>query len=112
MARIVCLPEFLKAMIVDETETLECSFAVLDSILHKNSCVWKLTSVQGEKEIHVQETEDSQGVFPIADLTEYLFGRIDLEELREREGVICTAELGEELEKIEKLTRVYFNEVV
>ncbi len=26
MARIVCLPEFLKAMIVDETETLECSF--------------------------------------------------------------------------------------
>ena len=37
MARIVCLPEFLKAMIVDETETLECSFAVLDSILHKNS---------------------------------------------------------------------------
>ena len=29
MARIVCLPEFLKAMIVDETETLECSFAVL-----------------------------------------------------------------------------------
>ena len=112
MARIVCLPEFLKAMIVDETETLECSFAVLDSILYKNSCVWKLTSVQGEKEIHVQETEDSQGVFPIADLTEYLFGRIDLEELREREGVICTAELGEELEKIEKLTRVYFNEVV
>ena len=112
MARIVCLPEFLKAMIVDETETLECSCAVLDSILYKNSCVWKLTSVQGEKEIHVQETEDSQGVFPIADLTEYLFGRIDLEELREREGVICTAELGEELEKIEKLTRVYFNEVV
>ena len=54
MARI-CLFDlnFLKAMIVDETETLECSFAVLDSILHKNSCVWKLTSVQGEKEIHV-----------------------------------------------------------
>lgn len=37
MARIVCLPEFLKAMIVDETETLECSFAVLDSILYKNA---------------------------------------------------------------------------
>ena len=48
MARIVCLPEFLKAMIVDETETLECSFAVLDSILYKNSCVWKLTSVQAD----------------------------------------------------------------
>ena len=41
---------------------------------------------QGEKEIHVQETEDSQGVFPIADLTEYLFGRIDLEELRGKRG--------------------------
>ena len=39
MARIVCLPEFLKAMIVDETETLECSFAVLDSILYKNSYI-------------------------------------------------------------------------
>ena len=37
MARIVCLPEFLKAMIVDETETLECSFAVLDSILIKTA---------------------------------------------------------------------------
>ena len=37
----------------------------------------------GRERIHVQETEDSQGVFPIADLTEYLFGRIDLEELRE-----------------------------
>lgn len=112
MARIICLPEFLKAMMVSEKETLACSFAVIDSILYKNSRVWKLTSAQGETEIHVRETEDSQGVFPIADLTEYLFGRISLEELCGRDGVICTDELGEELEKIEKLTRVYFNEVV
>ena len=32
-----------------------------------------------------------------------------MEELREREGVICTAELGEELEKIEKLDIVHFD---
>ena len=60
----------------------------------------------------MRETEDSQGVFPIADLTEYLFGRIGLEELRDREGVLYTNQLGEELEKIKKLEKVYFNEVV
>lgn len=112
MARIVCLPEFLKAMTVSEGETLNCSFAVIDPILHKNSRVWRLTSEVGEERIHVRETEDSQGVFPIADLTEYLFGRIGLEELRDREGVLYTNQLGEELEKIKKLEKVYFNEVV
>ena len=37
----------------------------------KNSCVWKLSSVQGEKEIYVQETEDSQGEASDSGWTEY-----------------------------------------
>ena len=112
MARIVCFPALLSAMKVPEETVLECSFAVLDPIIHQNSRIWKVTSRAGETQIRIREYEDSEGVLPVADLTEYLFGRIDISELMEREGVLMSEHLAEELEKIEKLSRVCFNEVV
>ena len=65
-----------------------------------------------ETQIRIREYEDSEGVIPVADLTEYLFGRIDISELAGREGVLMSEHLAQELEKIEKLSRVCFNEVV
>ncbi len=112
MARIVSLPEFLSALSVLEDQEMSCSFAVIDPILTKNSRVWKLESGIGESAVSVRETEDSEGVIPVAELTEYLFGRIGVSELGRREGVILSPHLEEELEKITKLTRTWFNEVV
>lgn len=112
MARIVCLGEFLAALKVPEEERVDCSFAVIDPLITENSRVWKVTSSEGETKLHVRETEDSEGVLPIAGLTELLFGRMTPEELETQEGVIMTGHLAGELSKITKLTRVCFNEVV
>lgn len=112
MARIVCLPALLSAMTVPEDMEMECSFAVIDPIINKNSRIWKISSSCGERQIHIRETEDSEGVLPIADLTEILFGRISPEAARKREGVILSEHLAEELQKITKLTRSCLNEVV
>ncbi len=112
MARIVCLPAFLCAVQVPEDVTLECSFAVIDPIIHQNSRIWKITGRAGETQLRIREYEDSEGVIPIADLTEYLFGRIGIRELSERPGVMMSGHLAQELEKVTRLTRVCFNEVV
>ena len=60
----------------------------------------------------MRETEDSEGVLPMAELTEILFGRRTIEEAKAQEGVIIPGHLGGELEKITKLKRIFFNEVV
>lgn len=112
MARIVCLPEFLKAMKVSEDLELDCSFAVIDPLIRQNSCVWRVTSPAGETCLNVRETEDSEGVLPVDVLTEYLFGRISIQDVSDRDGVLMTGHLAEELEKITKLTEVFLNEVV
>lgn len=112
MGRIICLSEFLSALKVSPEKTVDCSFAVIDSIITKNSRVWKLYSGPGEEEIHVRETEDSEGVIPAAELTELLFGRVPVREIGKRPGVILTERLESELEKIRKLDKTFFNEVV
>lgn len=112
MARIICLRELLKAMMASEEEEMDCSFAVIDPLIHENSRVWRITSRAGEKQVDVRETEDSEGVIPVDALTEFLFGRIDTGALAEREGVVMTEHLAEELKKIIKLTKIFLNEVV
>ena len=112
MARILHLPTLLQTLKVPAEETLNCSFAVIDPILQKNSRVWKLTSEVGEEKIHVSETEDSEGMIPIAELTELLFGYHSLEELKKSGQVILTEHLQAELEKVKKLSEIMLNEIV
>ena len=112
MARIVHLPALLSALSVPSEESLDCSFAVLDPILHQNSRIWRLRSLPGEETVSVSETEDSEGVIPVAELVEFLFGRRTADEIRENEDVIITDRLKGELGKIRKLDRVFLNEVV
>lgn len=112
MARIVHLPTLFAALRVSAAESLDCSFAVLDPILHQNSRIWRLRSLPGEETVSVSETEDSEGVIPVAELTEFLFGRRSADEIRENEDVIITERLQGELEKIRRLDRVFLNEVV
>ena len=112
MVRIVCLEELLKAMTVPEGTAVDCSFAVLDPIIRQNSRVWRITSGEDETVLHVRETEDSEGVLTIAGLTEFLFGRLTVDELACCDDVIMTECLGAELAKITKLTKVFLNEVV
>ena len=51
-------------------------------------------------------------MIPVAELTEFLFGRRSADEIRENEDVIITERLQGELEKIRRLDRVFLNEVV
>ena len=112
MVRILHLPTLLQTLKIPAEETMNCSFAVIDPILQKNSRVWKLTSEVGEEKIHVSETEDSEGMIPIAELTELLFGYRSLEELKKSSQVILTEHLQAELEKVKKLSEIMLNEIV
>lgn len=113
MARILHLESLLSAMKVKPGEHMDCSFAVLDSIITQNSRIWRIQGGTEETgEIQVHETEDSQGVLTIRALAGLLFGYQTIEEIRQEEGVILTEVLEEELRKLQPLKRVYLNEIV
>lgn len=113
MARILHVESFFALLKVKKGEKLDCSFAVLDSILMKNSRIWRITAGQdGEQNVHVKETEDSEGVLTIAALTSLLFGYKTIEQIKDEANVILSEHLVEELGKIEPFSRVFLNEVV
>ena len=112
MPRILYLPALMESMKTAADINMDCSFAVIDPILRKNSTSWHIWSCEGEEEVHMKEAEDSEGVFPIAELTEFLFGVKTADELKDSEGVILTERLEHELGKLRKLNRVFLNEVV
>ena len=113
MARILRPELILAAMKVKEGEELDCSFAVLDSILPQNCRIWRICSDEEEHTcIQVRETEDSQGVLTIAALCSLLFGYQTIEEIAAEENVILPEHLQRELSKIRPLESVFINEVV
>lgn len=113
MARILYLPGLLSAMKVKEGEQMECSFAVLDTILTQNSRIWRIWGgYDDSRKIHVQETEDSEGVLTIGALTSLLFGYKTIEEIRREENVILPEHLAGELGKLQVLDKVFLNEIV
>lgn len=112
MARIVHLRELFTAMKVPADCEICCSFAVIDPILHENSRIWKLKSDAGDENVTVCETEDSQGVLPIAALTALFFGYKQPKEIRKEEGVFLSEELEEELRKLQNFCPVFLNEIV
>ena len=112
MARIVCLPALFCALKAEKDASLDCSIAVIDPILHENSRVWRLQSMTGEETVSVRETEDSEGVIPVAELTELLFGMKSAEEIRMKENAVITDRLELQLNRIKKLEPVFLNEVV
>ena len=113
MARILYLPGLLSAMKVKKGEQIDCSFAVLDSIITQNSRIWRIQNVSDEsRKIQVRETEDSEGVLTIGALTSLLFGYKTMDEICEEENVILTEHLIQELGKLQVLNRIYLNEIV
>lgn len=131
MVRILHLESLLKMLKTKAGEEIECSFAVLDSILTQNSRVWKLQSnpvreaeeestdrkeddftENAENQIFIRETEDSEGVLTIAALTSFLFGYKSVEEIACEEDVFLSERLKEELRKIQTLDKIYLNEIV
>lgn len=113
MARILHLESMLSCMKVQEGREMDCSFAVLDSILPQNSRIWRIRG--GEEtgwKVRVRETEDSEGVLTIGALTGLLFGYRTVEEASQEEDVIMTAHLKAEMEKLQVLRNVWLNEIV
>lgn len=111
MARILHLETLLKAMKVKEGQSICCSFAVLDSILTKNSKVIRLQGGEGAM-LSVEEVEDSEGVLTIGALTGILFGSISIEKASMDDNVVMSQQLCRELEKLEPLQKVFLNEIV
>ena len=113
MARILHLPSLLACMKVRKGEELDCSFAVLDSILTQNSRIYRIQADEttGWK-VQVKETEDSEGALTIGALTSLLFGYRGIEETAAKEDVILTEHLKKELRKLQPLERIWLNEVV
>lgn len=112
MLRILHLETLLSAMRVKEGKEINCSFAVLDSIITKNSRVWRLKNSDEDQKILVSETEDSEGVLTIGALTALLFGYQTVEETGREEGVILSPRLKQELGKLQPLHPLYLNEIV
>lgn len=111
MARILHLETLLKAVQVKAGQSICCSFAVLDSILTKNSKVIRLQGEEGSK-LCVEEAEDSEGVLTIGALTGILFGSMSIEEADMDENVVMSKRLCRELEKLQSLQQVFLNEIV
>ncbi len=112
MARILHLETMFSLLKTKEGKDIDCSFAVLDSIITKNSKVWRLQSFEDNRQIQVRETEDSEGVLTIGALASLLFGYKAVEEIKNEENVVISDRLEEELGKIETLNRVFLNEIV
>ncbi len=121
MFRIIHLESLLRLLKTCDREQINCSFAVLDSILPQNSRIWKLQSESGAQnkvlndgcgKILVRETEDSEGVLSIAALTSLLFGYKSVEEIVEEPDVFLTEHLKGELKKIQPLQQIFLNEIV
>lgn len=113
MARLLHLESMFSCMKVRPGEELDCSFAVLDSILPQNSRIWRIWGGEADGgKVHVRETEDSEGVLTIGALTSLLFGYRSVEEAAQEEDVIITEHLKEELKKVQVLKNVWLNEIV
>lgn len=113
MARILHLPSLLACMKVRKGEELDCSFAVLDSILTQNSRIYRIQAKETtEWKVQVKETEDSEGALTIGALTSLLFGYRGIEEIAAKEDVILTEHLKKELRKLQPLERIWLNEIV
>lgn len=112
MARILNLSVLLGTLKAKAGTQIDCSFAVLDTILTKNSKVWRIRSTKDSGEMQVAETEDSEGVLTIGALTSFLFGYKTLEEISHEEDVFLSEHLKRELDKIKRLENVFLNEIV
>lgn len=113
MARLLHPESILAAMRIKGGHTLNCSFAVLDTFLLQNNRIWRISSEEDDKgRVRVRETEDSEGVLPIASLTSLLFGSRTVDEIEQEDGVIMSPHLKEELAKLQPLSHVFLNEIV
>ena len=112
MARIIHLPTLLATLQVREREVINCSIAILDSYITKNSRIWNLSNRQGESTVLVKETEDSQAVITIGALTSFLFGYKTLDEIKSEPDVILSDFAVDELKKLQLFQPILLNEVV
>lgn len=113
MVRLLHLESMLSCMKVQEGEEMDCSFAVLDSILPQNSRIWRIRGGEATGwRVRVRETEDSEGVLTIGALTGLLFGYRTIEEVSLEEDVIMTGHLKAEMQKLLTLRHVWLNEIV
>lgn len=100
MVRIIHLESLLKILKVKEGEEIDCSFAVLDSILPQNSRVWKLQSKSvkpytepDDEEFELEDTENEAAVGQEEQTNAVTSGDLLIKETEDSEGVLTIAAL-------------------
>lgn len=113
MGRILHLQTLFETLNVYEGEEMDCSFAVLDSILIQNSRIWRIYGgTDTNYQIQVRETEDSEGVLTIEALTNLIFGQKSTEEICQEEHILMSEHLKNEWKKLVPIQKICLNEVV
>lgn len=88
-------------------------FTVTDPIIKENNRCLMITGTEFSGLMLMDgKPENSEGTIPVADLAEFVFGRVTAEELGKRSDVVMSERMKEELEKIIPLSKIYLNETV
>lgn len=88
-------------------------FTVTDPVIKENNRCLMITGTEFSGLMLMDgKPENSEGTIPIADLAEFIFGRVTAEELGKKSDVVMSERMKEELEKIIPLSEIYLNETV
>lgn len=88
-------------------------FTVTDPVIKENNRCLMITGTEFSGLMLMDgKPENSEGTIPVADLAEFVFGRVTAEEIGKRPGVVMSERMKEELEKIIPLSEIYLNETV
>lgn len=111
MARIIHFKQFAECLRAEEDISL--TIEVEDRFLEANNRVFHLVINSNGCQVNIlsNEKESSEMRIPIASLTSLLFGYKTIDQLME-EGLICSKETAEKINKMIPLKSMYINEIV
>ena len=111
MIRIIDLRRMLMLLRLNSLTNL--CFQVADPIIEENNCCLVLTGTEFSGVMLTEgEKKNSEGTIPVAVLGELIFGKINVCEAVNMDGVEMSDRMQEEWSKIVPLSKIYLNETV
>lgn len=111
MVRIVDFRSFVKAFTVEEE--MHITMKVVDDIIQENNGIYHLNFTKDGCQI-TTTTKEPEITLSIADVASIFFGRLKIDDIIKQDGTSssCNKETIDKLYKINKLTKVFINDVV
>ena len=111
MVRIVDFRSFVKAFTVEEE--MHITMKVVDDIIQENNGIYHLNFTKDGCQI-TTTTKEPEITLSIADVASIFFGRLKIDDIMKQDGTSssCNKETIDKLYKINKLTKVFINDVV